>query len=116
MAAGDRISPGPKSSHQQAHTARESFRWLRKGQQHHAPILVAFTIQTAWQFPEEFVKKFNGLTETDGRKRYLSHVATICPRQKLFENKFKRFKVITLCRAILIYNEEEEGNDGTTSV
>lgn len=103
VAAGDRISPGPKSS---SSTQRESFRWLRKGQQHHAPILVAFTIQTAWQFPEEFVKKFNGLTETDGRKRYLSHVATICPRQKLFENKFKRIKVITLCRGILIYNDD----------
>lgn len=54
---------------------------VRKGRQQHAR-----------QFPEEFSAEKKSLTvspKTDGRKRYLSHVATL-------ENKFKRFKVITL--------------------
>lgn len=72
----------PRGSNQRPHLSRTpKYRrvgWLRKGQQHHDHAR-APRHPDSWQFPEEFVKKFNGLTEMDGRKRYLLHVATICP-------------------------------------
>lgn len=76
VAAGDRISPGLHHHHQQQ----------RKGQQH------ARRLAISWRIFCSSRKKKRSLTvspKTDGRKRYLSHVATL-------ENKFKRFKVITL--------------------